>query len=383
MRYKALGLTLALSLLLAVPLQAMASPAEAINNFAFSASRVLGQNGGAYFFSPFSIISAFGMAYAGASGATASEIERALGVSWGLHGDLGEFVQGIEQGGQVTSANRVWLNKGLKLRRDYQNTLYLYYRSTAEALDIEGRPDESRKTINDWVSAKTNGKIRDLLQSLDPSVRMVITNAVYFNAQWLAPFSKRATGPEKFHDGETVSEVPMMKKLDKFSYGEFDGVKAVRIPYAGRRMSMLVLLPPEDNKKALDALDAGTLSLWGKSLRRREVDLWLPKFKTERRYELGDLFKALGVKLAFSDDADFSGITDDERLKIDAVIHQTFIDVDEEKTEAAAATAITMLKATAMPNPEPIAEFHADRPFTYFILDDETGTILFMGRQTF
>ena len=120
------------------------------------------------------------------------------------------------------------------------------------------------------------------------------------------------------------------------------------------------------------------------SMREYEVDLWMPKFKVEKSYELKNLFDTLGVKLAFSDSADFSGITDDEKLKIDAIIHKTFIDVDEEKTEAAAATAITMVKATAMrPKEKPKAVFHADRPFEYFIVDNYTRTILFAGRQSF
>ncbi len=147
---------------------------------------------------------------------------------------------------------------------------------------------------------------------------------------------------------------------------------------------MIAVLPPEDDPDALSSLDSGTLTRWLGELETYKVDLWLPKFRTEKSYELAEMFKALGVKLAFSNAANFSGITEDEQLKIDAVIHKTFIDVDEEKTEAAAATAITMVRATAMrPDLVKRAEFHADRPFTYFILDNATRTILFIGRQTF
>ena len=367
-------------LVLALSSQSFASSAEVINNFAFNAARILGQSEGSYFFSPYSIISAFGMAYAGAAGTTAAEIERALGFSWGLHGELGEFTQKIAEGEQVSSANRVWLADDLSIRKDYQNTLYLYYRSSAQALDIKDKPQESRKTINDWVSSKTNGKIPNLLAELDPATRMIITNAVYFNAEWLEKFSRRATKPEKFRDGDKVTEVPMMKQNENFSYGEFDGVKVVRLPYKGRRMSMLVVLPREG--QVID-INAETLKQWSGKLTTHKVDLWLPKFRTENSYELADMFKALGVQEAFSNSANFAGISDAEQLKIDTVIHKTFIDVDEEKTEAAAATAIGMMRATAMPPQHPRAEFHADHPFTYFIVDNETGTILFMGRQTF
>ena len=367
-------------LVLALSSQSFASSAEVINNFAFNAARILGQSEGSYFFSPSSIISAFGMAYAGAAGTTAAEIERALGFSWGLHGELGEFTQKIAEGEQVSSANRVWLADDLSLRKDYQNTLYLYYRSSAQALDIKDKPQESRKTINDWVSSKTNGKIPNLLAELDPATRMIITNAVYFNAEWLEKFPRRATKPEEFRDGDKVTEVPMMKQNENFSYGEFDGVKVVRLPYKGRRMSMLVVLPREG--QVID-INAETLKQWSGKLTTHKVDLWLPKFRTENSYELADLFKALGVQEAFTNSANFAGISDAEQLKIDTVIHKTFIDVDEEKTEAAAATAIGMMRATAMPPQHPRAEFHAYHPFTYFIVDNETETILFMGRQTF
>ena len=367
-------------LVLALSSQASASPAEVINNFAFNAARILGRAEGSYFFSPYSIISAFGMAYAGASGSTAAEIERALGFTWGLHGELGEFTQKVSGGGQVFSANRVWLADDLTLRKDYQNTLYLYYRSSAQELGIKNNPEEARKVINSWVNSKTNGKIPDLLAELDPATRMVITNAVYFNAEWLEKFPRRATKPEKFHDGGKVTEVPMMKQNETFAYGEFNGVKVIRLLYKGREMSMLVVLPPEG--QVMD-IDAETLKQWMKQLSTYKVDLWLPKFRAENSYQLADLFKALGVQEAFTNNADFSGISGTEQLKVDAVIHKTFIDVDEEKTEAAAATAIGMMRATAMPPQYPRAEFHADHPFTYFILDNDTGTILFMGRQTF
>ena len=311
-------------------------------------------------------------------------MEQALGFTPELHGELGNFVQDVTGSGSISSANRVWLNTGLTLRKEYQDDLYLYYRSRAEVLNITDEPEESRKVINDWVSGKTNGKIQDLLQKLDPTTRMIITNAVYFNAEWMYKFDKEATSPEKFTDGEKVSEVPMMKINRNYSYGEFDGVKVIQLPYKERRLSMVAVLPPEDKPDALSGLDAETLTQWLGKLKTYKVDLWLPKFKTEKRYQLADMFKALGVRQAFTDAADFSGITESEQLKIDAVIHQTFIEVDEEKTEAAAATAITMVRATAMPPAlTPRAEFHADRPFTYFIVDNVTGTILFMGRQTF
>ena len=370
-------------LVLAMSSSAFASSSEVINSFAFNTARILGQDGGSYFFSPYSIVSAFGMAYAGASGDTAAEIEQSLGFTPELHGELAELTRSLQDGQYISSANRVWMRTGLNLSREYQDKLLMYYGSRAKALDIKRKPEASRKEINDWVSKKTGGRITNLLPSLDPSTQMIITNAVYFKANWQHKFSKSLTAPEKFRDGGKVTEVPMMKKNEDLQYAEIDGVKIVRLPYEGRRMSMFVVLPPEARPDALDGLNAETFRQWVGSMRKYDVDLWLPKFRTEESYQLADVFKALGVTRAFSDTADFSGITEDTALKVDAVIHKTFIDVDEEKTEAAAATGIAMVGATMMPDPTPKAEFHADHPFTYFIADTYTGTILFMGRQTF
>ncbi len=146
---------------------------------------------------------------------------------------------------------------------------------------------------------------------------------------------------------------------------------------------MIAVVPVKGRPEALKNFDAVKFSELLGAMETYDVDLWLPKFKTEKKYELKDVFEALGIKQAFTNDADFSGITGDEPLRADAVVHQTFINVDEERTEAAAATAVTMMVGSAMPIQRPFAEFHADRPFMYFIRDDRTGTILFMGYQTF
>ena len=224
---------------------AFASASGVINRFAFDTARILGQDSGTYFFSPYSIISAFGMAYAGASGDTAAEMERSLGFTQELHGELDELARVLKDGQYLSSANRVWLRTGLKLSKEYQDTLLLYYGSRAVKLNIKDKTEASRKIINNWVSGKTNGKIPSLLSTLDPSTQMIITNAVYFKAEWQSRFSKKLTAPEKFRDGDKVTEVPMMKKNSDFQYAEIDGVKIIRLPYKGRRVSMFVVLPPE------------------------------------------------------------------------------------------------------------------------------------------
>ncbi len=377
---------LILSSVFAFSSQALAlSASDSINNFAFNAGRIIGKDSESYFFSPYSIISAFGMAYAGSAGDTAKEIERVLGFDSGTHESIHKLIESLDDAKFITSANRVWLRNGLTLKDTYSDILKLNYGNTVRELDIKNNTESSRKEINDWVSRKTRYKIQNLLAQLDPDTQMIITNAVYFNAEWEHKFEKDNTTVKPFHaDGNKTVDVQMMIDNGDFDYGEFDGIKVVRLPYKDYRLSMIAVLPPKENPNAIDSVDAETFRHWIDSLGEYKVDLWLPKFKTEKKYQLADLFKALGVDLAFSNDADFSGITDDEKLKINAVIHQSFIDVDEEKTEAAAATAITLLTATAIiPVPKPRAEFHADRPFTYFIYDRNTGTILFMGRQTF
>ncbi len=386
MTVKFLKAALVIAVVFSLASSAFASEAsQAINNFAFNAGKIImAGNSGDFFFSPYSIISAFGMAYAGAAGDTAREIEEALGITQDVHDSLGALTRDLDKSGYVSSANRVWLKEGLTLLKNYTDALRLNYNSTAKELDIKGRTQESRTEINDWVSEKTNGKINDLLQTLDPETQMVITNAVYFNAEWKRKFPKSATEKEKFYvEGERTKDVDMMKQRDDFLYSEADGVKAVMLPYKGNKLSMIAVLPPKNNLDAVRNADAETFAKWIEAMETYDIDLWLPKFKTEKSYELKNVFEALGIKQAFTDDADFSGITGDEPLKADAVIHKTFIDVDEEKTEAAAATAIPMMFGSAMPVQRPFAEFHADRPFMYFIRDNETGAILFMGYQTF
>ena len=385
MTEKFLRLLLVMAVIFSFASSVFASEAsEAVNNFAFNAGKIIMENSsGNFFFSPFSIISAFGMAYAGASGDTANEIESSLGINQGIHESLGILARDLDESGIISSANRVWLKNGLKLRKTYTGILRRNYGSNAKELDMKGKTEASRKEINDWVSVKTKGKINNLLQSLDPETRMVITNAVYFNAEWRRKFSKSATKNEKFHTGAESKEVPMMRQRNDFSYYESDGVKVISLPYKAYRFSMIVVLPPEDKPEALKDIDAEKFSAMLGAMKEYDVDLRLPKFKTEKRYELKNIFESLGIKLAFTNDADFSGMTSDEKLKADAVIHQTFIEVDEERTEAAAATAMMMMVGSAMPVMKPFAEFHADHPFMYFIRDNESGAILFMGYQAF
>lgn len=382
MRFSTAKIVIVIALVCVFPLKASASTGV-INNFAFNAAKLISQTDNTYFFSPYSIISTLGMVYAGAVGATAKEMEDALGFSPQLHSSMSELILSLEEDGQVFSANRIWLHTNLKINRDYQYKLLLSYGSRAIMLDTKNDPEGSCKTVNDWVNWMTKGRIPTMLNRIDPSTQILLTNAVYFKADWARKFDVRATGPEKFYDGGRTTEVQMMKQEDRFEYAEAGDVKALRLQYEGRKMSMLILLPSRNNPSALEGMDNEKLGRIISSLRTRKVDVWLPKFRAEDNYQLEEVLKEIGVRLAFTDDAEFSGITSQERLKIDAVIHKTFVEVNESGTEAAAATAIQMVGATALPPEEEVAEFRADHPFEYIVLDNRTGTILFIGRQTF
>ena len=225
------------------------------------------------------------MAYAGAEGDTAREIESALGITQDVHTSLGEMTRSLDGSGYISSANRIWLKNGLTLRTSYTDLLRLGYNSTVKELDIKGRTEASRQEINDWVSGKTNGKINNLIQNLDPETRMVITNAVYFNAEWRDKFPKSATSKEQFNtNGANYKEVDMMKQRGDFRYYESGGVKAVMLPYVGGRLSMVVVLPPKGRPDVLKNLDAAKFSEWLGAMRTYDVDLWLPKFRAEERY---------------------------------------------------------------------------------------------------
>ena len=378
------------------PTMAANEAAHSINAFALRAAKNLGENlQEDFFLSPWSIITALGMVYAGAEGETAREMEQALMFNPELHASLGKLVQDFTtqlngQNGQVTltSANQLWIQKGLTLLPKFTKILRQDYKSPVVQMNFVKDPDGSKTAINQWVENHTNHRIKNLINQIYPGTRMILTNAVYFLGQWRYPFNDKRTAPEPFYIATSnTKNVPMMRQVQELAFAEIDGgIKLLKLPYMSR-ISMFLALPKQGEiGNILNQLaDNPTLfDQWLRILRRYRVDLRLPKFKAEKRYEMSNLLNDLGIKLAFGNKADFSGITAAEPLRIDSVIHKTFIDVNERETEAAAATAI-MMKNTAVQQPQdiPKAEFHANRPFLYFILDEPTGTILFVGCQSF
>jgi serpin B len=225
------------------------------------------------------------------------------------------------------------------------------------------------------------------------TTRLVLTNAVYFSSEWLEPFKKELTRPEPFRSGRETRDVPMMRAAASYLYGEDADLQFVKLPYRLRGFSLLILLPRAAELEELEKLEkiekrlsARQISDWTAGMARRRVALFLPKFRSEGRYSLKELLAELGMARAFTRDADFSKMArepenGDGVLHIDAVIHRTFIELDEKGTEAAAATAVTVARSSAfLPSVEPV-EFRADHPFIYCLTDDRTGAILFMGRM--
>ena len=363
--------------------------------FAFDLYQFLREGNDNLFYSPYSISLALAMTYAGARGETERQMadtlhftlpqERLHPAFNGLDLELARRGEGAEgkdgEGFRLNIVNAVWGQEDYHFIPEYLDVLAENYGAGLRLLDFAGDPEGSRVTINDWVSDQTEERIEDLIPqgAIDGLTRLVLTNAIYFNAAWNMPFEPGLTKDATFHllDGSQVT-VPMMRQTESFAYGEGPEYRAVELPYDGRELSMVILLPQEGQFDSFeDSLDAGAMDAILSEMVYREVALTIPKFEFESGFSLVDVLAAMGMPAAFSDGADFSGMTGDRALTITDVIHKAFVLVDETGTEAAAATAVIVAEL-AMPE-EPI-EFTADRPFIFLIRDIETGTILFVGR---
>ncbi len=369
------------------------------NAFALDLFQALKKDSGNTFYSPYSISSALAMTYAGARGATAQQMAQVL--HFGLPGDRlhsavnsldlelarrGEGAKGKDgKGFRLNVVNAVWGQKGYQFTPGFLDVLAGNYGAGMRLLDFRSSPENARVAINEWVSDETEKRIRDLLAKgdVDTQTRLVLTNAIYFNAAWAEPFSEKLThdGPFSLADGGKVT-VPMMSQTTSFRYGQGEGYQAVELPYDQRELSMLILLPPAGNLGVLESsLDAERLGAIVKGMTTKRVALTMPKFKVEATLKLADVLRGMGMRDAFdAGTADFSGMDGTRNLYIDQVIHKSFVDVDEAGTEAAAATAVVM-RTTAMIIEQSVS-MTIDRPFIFFIRDNATGAILFVGRVT-
>lgn len=371
--------------------KAMQRPASESNNiFMIKTYKLLTEEDKNIFISPFSISSALAMTYAGSAGKTEEEMGSALEFSKNneqFHENFGGLTNAINDVSgkgniQLTIANSLWLSEGYKFLDEFLRINKTYYNTEVASLDFS-RSEEARKTINDWVSDKTKEKIKDLIPKnvLDALTRLVLTNAVYFKAEWAEQFKKGNTQPSEFFTYSGTVKADLMNIKKRFSYMENDELQFLEMPYKGNDASMYVLLPrKKDGLKDIEKkLTWEDIEKYTNSMYSKEVDVHFPKFTMSLEYELSQLLTKLGMKAAFTKGADFSKMTGNKELYISAVIHKTFIDVDETGTEAAAATAVVMRMKSAMPDPE-FAVFKADHPFFYFIKEKSTGTVLFAGR---
>ena len=371
------------------------------NAFAFDLYHALNDGEGNLFYSPFSISQALTMTSAGARGETQRQMADTLHHRLpqnDLHpafnaldrtlASRGEGPPGTPNSGgeagqyfRLNIANSVWGQEGYHFLPDFLDVLAEHYGAGMMAVDFVGAPDESRVRINDWVAEETSGKVKDLLPPgiIDRSTRLVLTNAIYFNASWLWPFSPRDTEVRPFHlDGGGVVMVPMMTETNGYGYAEGDGYQAVDLPYSWRELSMTILLPDEGGLEEFEgSLDSEMLDRIIDEIETDAVTLTMPLFEFESEFSLGDTLAGMGMTDAFASGADFSGMTGSKDLWIRAVVHKAFVSVDEKGTEAAAATGVNMLLGGFG---EDTIAVTVDRTFIFLIRDTGTGAVLFLGR---
>jgi serpin B len=363
--------------------------------FAFNLYKLLSKEEGNIFYSPYSISAALAMTYAGARGDTEKQMAGTLQFYLPqnqLHptfnfldqelASRGEGAKGKDgEGFRLNIVNAIWGQKDYTFLVSFLDTLAENYGAGLRIVDFINETEPSRIIINDWASDETGGRIKDLIPqgAITQMTRLVLTNAIYFNAAWQYPFDEDATSPGIFYllNGDEVT-VPMMEQQESFSYAKGDNYQVVELPYDGQELSMVIILPDSGQFETFEeAMGYQNIKDVIENLERREVRLTMPKFEFDSSFSLKKALTEMGMPVAFSADADFSGMTGNKDLFVSDVIHKAFVSVDEAGTEAAAATAVIM-DLTAMPD-TPV-EVTLNRPFIFLIRDIETGAILFLGR---
>jgi len=363
---------------------------EANNRFALEFYQQIKDEPENLFFSPYSISTALAMTYEGARGQTAQEMQSVFHFpeeDSARRPAMAAVYNQINQEDsqyQLNTANALWAQQDYSFLDEYTEVIEQYYGGRVTNLDFIREAEKSRKTINDWVAEQTKDKILDLIPAgvLNALTRLVLTNAIYFKGQWLTQFDEEKTIEEDFRvSPEKTIKVPMMSLANEeteFNYLETEKLQILEMPYDGEELSMLVLLPREDDLAALEeSLNPDNLNQWREMLNQQPVNVFMPKFTFETKYFLKQDLQEMGMPTAFSMQANFSGMDGTEDLFISKVIHQAFVEVNEEGTEAAAATAVVIELKAVKPS---MAVFRADHPFIFLIQDNQSGNILFIGR---
>jgi len=369
----------------------------AVEAFGLDLYRYLAANDGNIVFSPYSAAVALAMTRTGAAGETHRQMSDGLFAD--LVADLDAAVNALDQvlalrpgrypvGDQhveleLATANQIWAQDGFALEEAFLDRLAAYYGAGVRTVDFEMAAGAARETINAWVAEQTRDRIPNLIPEgvLNEFTRLVLTNAIYLNAPWQYPFPEGATSPAPFHrlDGSTV-DVQMMRTNESFRHARGDGYQALEVPYVGAGLAMVLLVPDEGVFAEFQgALDRGRLDAILSRLTSERVNLGLPRFEFRTQVRLKDALSAMGMPIPFTDDADFTGMSHEigAELFIQEVVHEAFISVDEEGTEAAAATAVVVGVTSAPMDPVTLT---VDRPFIFLVRDMETGALLFMGR---
>jgi serpin B len=368
--------------------------AAASNLFGFDLFRRVATPGKNVIVSPISAAAALAMTAAGARGETLEQMQRTLHVLSfeGAHAFYGQVLDLLNIGANdeanpstLRIADRVWAQKGGAFRPEFVSLLRDVYRAPLAEADFIHAPDAARDAINTWVDVQTQDRIPMLIGELGSDNRLVLVNAVYFKDRWASAFPSSDTRERTFETAMGRIEAKSMHQVYAFKYAEIDGVQMVELPYEAHR-AMVVFLPRDDDGfPDVERWIAGSYDRWVAALKWRRVDLQLPRWSATGDFELSAVLKALGMCDAFDPQrADFEGMSAGIQLYISEVIQKTFVDADENGTEAAAATAVVMsvpvmAEETIGPPPEPVV-FRADHPFVYVIRDVSTGAILFMGR---
>ncbi len=382
----------ALPFLLAAALQAAGNPiVPGLNRFATASYQQLAHGDANLIFSPFSISTALSMALDGARGQTAAEIARVLDQLYpdpAYHAAVAALVEQLAKEAntgrnELLNATGLWVQSGFPIQSDFKQVIQTLYRAPLSLVDFSTDPERARGEINSWTERNTKGRIRELFGqgSLDPTTRLMLTSAIYFNGKWQCAFRPQNTqlGPFQRDEGGEA-QASFMRQTASFGYAETPALQILEMKYAGTGLAFDVLLPKAagglgDLEKSLTPEE---LTAWLGSLKERSVEVAVPKFRAEAEFSLRGTLSRMGMASAFGGSADFSGIDDRRDLALSDVRHKAFVDVSEEGTVAAAATG-AMVNLIAMKAPPPLV-FRADHPFAFLIRDTHSGLILFAGR---
>jgi serine protease inhibitor len=371
------------------PTNTVSELARGNNTFALELYGKLKSKEGNLFFSPYSVSSCLGMVYAGARGETEKQMANTLHFSTNqtaVHAGFGALQKELNEkaGATLKVANALLVQKGLPFDKDFLDCITQTYQAFPMQFDFRTQAQLASDELNRWVAERTEGNIQKIMgpEQMGGNAGLMVANAMYFKGKWADPFSEEQTKPIPFDlaNGGTVT-AQMMGKSAYFGYFENSELKALELPYAGRKLSMVVLLP--NYRQGLATLEStittDKVSAWVGLMQDKDVIVQLPKFKMEKEFDLTGPLGELGLRDALCSKADFSGISGSDHLYISEVLHTSFVEVNEKGTEAAAVTSVrTIMIGIGLE--EPPKKFIADHPFLFVIRDNDTGSILFMGR---